>query len=231
MALEDIPTTPVLRVLSFRPRENGSAFDAALRTEVMPDFVALPGLLEVHVGRRGSDDSGERVIVSVWDDDRAMRAALGDGPAEGRFHPELTTRIADEELRVVPLHAGLRHTGRGPAAVLRVFRGRADPGSSVDFRAAARTELRRLCAQPAFSGAFFGMDESGSFVTATTWLDWSAIEAWTGGDITRSGRSFGSPLDYEGDASHYEILPDVGHPPRASVASGWEDLVKSEVGA
>ena len=65
----------VLRVFRFRPV--GSEFDGFLRTEMLPDVRRLPGLLDVHVGRRDQESGGDRIVATVWESRAAMIATVG----------------------------------------------------------------------------------------------------------------------------------------------------------
>ena len=58
-----------LRLSTFRPARVG--FDGLLRDTLVPELLAFPQLVDLHVGRQGPDETGARLVASknphYWD--------------------------------------------------------------------------------------------------------------------------------------------------------------------
>ena len=65
----------VIRLSCFRSAR--AEFDQVLRTVMLTDLRRMDGLLDVHVGRRGPDQLGDRIVASIWTDRNAMVAGMG----------------------------------------------------------------------------------------------------------------------------------------------------------
>jgi len=212
----ELPNDPILRLFSFRPVEPGSIFDARLRDIVLPRFVALDGLADTFVGRQGPDETGERLIVSVWESVAQMEAALRDGGRGGRFELELAAEVSDPVVEVLPLRVSIVEAGAASATILRVFRGQvleADLERYVEaVRAGAEAGIERGHGPLAL---YMGVAPAGRFVTVSAWTDWPSIELATGGDVDHPIATRHSRLIVAWSAQHYEILPNAaGRPVR-----------------
>ena len=196
----------VLRVFSFRPVR--SAFDAVLRDVMVPDLRRFPDLLDLHLGRRGPDELGPRLIASVWSSRDAMVDAVGEGFDPPVFHPEFIDETEDRTLEILPLAISLRFERPAPPRIMRATRGRIRPGERTAYIEEARigtladVEARRG-PLALHLGTGPGDDD---FLTVSVWENWSDIEAATGGDIGRPIATRHPERIVDWDASHYEII-------------------------
>ena len=198
---------PVIRLFRFRPAR--VEFDQILRTEMLPDLRSLPGLLDVHVGRQGPDELGERIVASTWTDRASMVAGMGASLVEPVFHPERLAATMDRTLEVHDLEIVLQFDVKREPTLLRLFRGVVRTGELWPYVEQAR--IGTLADADAGRGPcalYLAADPPDRFVTVSLWPDWTAIETATGGDVRRpiatkdSGRIVGM------DVSHYEVVPD-----------------------
>src|SRR5256714_7967024 len=118
----------ILRLFVFRPLGSGAELDAALRDEVLPDFLSAGGILDAYVARNGTDVAGERVIASMWESHDAMAAELGEASVIGRFHPERVEELTSSRLDILPLAVAIRHDREEPPIILRAYHGLVRPG-------------------------------------------------------------------------------------------------------
>jgi hypothetical protein len=197
---------PVLRLFSFRPVH--SAFDAVLRDVMVPDLRLFPELLDLHLGRRGPDELGPRLIASVWSSRDSMITAVGRDFDPPVFHPEYLDETADRVLEVLPLPLSLRFERSAPPRIMRALRGSIRPGERPAYVEEAR--MGTLADVQAGRGPLAlhlgtgpGDDD---FVTVSVWESWSDIEAATGGDIARPIATRHPERIVDWDASHYEII-------------------------
>ena len=123
-----LPDGAVLRLFRFRPAHG--EFDRTLRTEMLPDLRKLPGLIDVHVGRHGSSELGDRIVASIWQDRDSMVRAIGGSLSTSTFHPEHMSETTDQVLEVHELAFAFRFAPPSAATVLRLFRGASGPASS-----------------------------------------------------------------------------------------------------
>ena len=110
-----LPDGAVLRLFQFRPAHG--EFDRTLRTEMLPDLRKLPGLIDVHVGRHGSSELGDRIVASIWQDRASMVRAIGGSLWTSTFHPEHLSETTDQVLEVhsSPSRSGSRHPRPRPS--------------------------------------------------------------------------------------------------------------------
>lgn len=204
----------VLRLFGFRPRGSGAELDAALRNEVLPDFLALGGILDAYVARSSADDDGERVIASIWESRDAMAAELGESAVLGRFHPERLEELTSSRLDVMPVAVAVRYEREAAPAILRVYRGEvredeldlyvdeARSGTTAD----GKTNLGLIA-------LYLGTERPSRFITISAWGGWEAIETATGGNIRHPMATRNAVRIASGTAAHYEILPATTQPP------------------
>jgi hypothetical protein len=197
---------PVLRLFSFRPVQ--AAFDAVLREVMVPDLRLFPDLVDLHVGRRGPDELGPRLIASVWSSRTAMIAAVGEHFEPPTFHPEYLEATADRLLEVNPLAVSLRFERAAPARIMRALRGRIRPGEREAYveeaRAGTLADVEAGRGPIALHLAIGPSDDD--FLTVSIWESWSDIEAATGGDIERPIATRHPERIVDWDASHFEII-------------------------
>ena len=94
-----------------------------------------------------------------------------------------------------------------PMRVLRVFRGVVVEGALDRYLERARQGTQQDGARPDGPGAVaMGIARPDGFLTATTWPDWPAIAAATGGDIAQPLATRHRDLLREGSPVHYELL-------------------------
>ncbi len=195
----------VLRL--FRFRSVHPAFDEFLRTEMIPDLRRLPGLVDVHVGRRSDDQGGDRLVASIWTDREAMTAAVGATIDESTFHPERLSDTTDRTLQVLDLDIGLTFTPPEPPRLLRVFRGVVRSGELDAYIVGARAGTEADAAAGRGPCALYlAADPPDRFVTVSLWPSWRAIELATGGDIHRPTTTKDSSRLMSMDIDHYEVV-------------------------
>lgn len=210
----------VLRLFRFRP--SGVGFDAIMRDEIIPDLLALPGLLDVHVGRQGPNEVGERIVASIWTSRDAMATGVGEDFDPPMFHPEHLDRTTDRRLEWLSLDAHLRFTTPAAAAVgviIRLGRGQVRPDQLHDYVA----EVRRGTRLDAEAGhgplvLYLATTPPDRFLTLSVWASWVALEQATGGDLRRPVATRHEERIVAFEASHYECLPNLG-PPAPAVSS------------
>jgi heme-degrading monooxygenase HmoA len=204
-----LPDGSVIRLFRFRPAH--AEFDRILRTEMLPDLRKLPGLVDVHVGRHGSSELGDRVVASVWQDRDAMVRAMGASLSTSTFHPEQLAETTDQALEVHALAFGVRFGTPSAATVLRFFRGRVRRGELEPYieeslaGTIADTEAGR-----GPNAIYLAPAGSDRFVTLSLWRSWDAIETATGGDVHRPIVTKDPRRIVEMDVVHYEVIPEVG---------------------
>lgn len=196
----------VLRLFRFRPAR--SAFDGILREVMLPDLRRLPGLVDLHLGRRGPDELGPRLLATVWASHRSMVESVGEDFDRPVFHPEFLAETTERELEISPLAISMPLEGSGSPRILRTLRGQILPGQRDVYVEQARNGYlgdveagRGPLAIHLGTGP--GDDE---FVTLSVWDSWAAVEAATGGDIRRPMATRHSELIVRWDAAHFEII-------------------------
>jgi hypothetical protein len=199
-----------LRVVTFQAVGPDSAFDAALRSDVLPELVAQPDVVDAWPGRRGTGD-GSHVIVSTWADGwsgdpaHAPDLALLRGP---NLAPLGGVEIVSVEQLEIAVHA--RFTRPEPARVLRVFRGATRPGELSDYVDEARagmTEDSRI--NDGLVSFVLGHDGVDRFVSASTWTGWPAIESATGGNTRQPFATRNTRRLADFRIVHLELLPEA----------------------
>ncbi|HEU4674015.1 MAG TPA: hypothetical protein VFS32_14080 [Candidatus Limnocylindrales bacterium] len=196
----------VLRLFRFRPVQ--PAFDRTLRDIMLPDLVALPGVRAIHLGRQGPDETGERVVASVWDSPAAMIAAVGESFDAPTFHPEFIDDTTDKRLDVVPLRLAFEPRQPIEERVVRVVFGRTKPGARDDYIGLVERGTRSdLAAGSGPRALYLGVRDADRFVTVSVWGHWSAIARATGGSVLAPGATRHDELLLEWTVVHYEAVP------------------------
>jgi hypothetical protein len=207
---------PVLRI--FRCRPSRVAFDNVLRDVFVPDLLSYPAVRDVLVGRMGPEETGERLVASVWESARAMLTAMGDDIEASRFHPEYLDATTDRTLEVLPLAVCERWPDDRPVTILRLSRGTVRPSSLGEYVKAARDGALadRKDQGPV---AFYLATVPSGFVTLSSWSSWAAIEAATGADTTAPISTRHNELISDFAAEHFEALPLARRPSSRAMAS------------
>jgi hypothetical protein len=204
----------ILRLYGFRPLGSGAALDAALRDEVLPERLALPGILDAYVGRQGDGGVAERVIASIWESREAMAAELGESSAIGRFRPERLEELTSSRLDILPVSVAVRMERADPPVILRVYRGLVHEGQLEAYVEEARSgSLADAESNPGLIALYLGTEPPARFITVSAWTGWTAIETATGGDIRHPMVTRNAVRIASGGAAHYEILPSTNRPP------------------
>jgi len=204
----------ILRLYGFRPLGSGSELDAALRDDVLPERLALPGIVDAYAGRQGNGAVAERVIASIWESREAMAAELGESSAIGRFHPERLEDLTSSRLDILPVGFAVRMERADPPVILRVYRGVVHEGQLDVYIEEARTgTLADADSNPGLIALYLGIMPPASFITVSAWTGWTAIETATGGDIRHPMVTRNAVRIASGGAVHYEILPSTKRPP------------------
>jgi heme-degrading monooxygenase HmoA len=199
------PEGRVLRLVHFRPIR--SEFDGFLRTDLIPDLRRLPGLIDVHVGRRSDDQGSDRLVASIWSDRDAMVAAVGADLGESTFHPERLAETTDRTLQVLDLDIVLTFDPPKAPTLMRLFRGVVRAGELDAYIDVARTGTQAdAVAGRGPYALYLAADPPDRFVTVSLWPSWQAIELATGGDIHRPMTTKDSSRLVDMDIAHYEIV-------------------------
>jgi hypothetical protein len=200
----------ILRLLTFRTAGGSPAFDVALRDDVLPELEEHRGLVDAYAARRGSAETGERVVASMWESRTAMTAALGDGPELDRLRPLHAEQARDDRLEVLEIAFGLRMERAAEPRLLRVFRGEtAADGLEAYVDEVHVGAMRDAQAFEGMIGLYLAVAPPTSFVTVSAWVDWESIEAATGGTIKRPIATRHPDRLVAATVAHYEILPDT----------------------
>jgi heme-degrading monooxygenase HmoA len=196
----------VIRLFRFRPVR--SAFDGILREVMLPDLRRMPGLVDVHLGRRGPDDLGPRLLATVWASHESMVEAVGEGFDRPIFHPEYLQETTDRELEFMPLAISMASDGSATATILRTLRGQVVPGQrDVYIEHAREGYLADIDAGRGPLAIHIGTGPGDDdFVTLSVWRSWDTLEAATGGDIRRPMATRHPELIVQWDAAHFEII-------------------------
>jgi hypothetical protein len=212
----------ILRLFGFQPLGSGAELDAALREEVLPDFLAAAGVLDGYVARNGTGVAGERVIASIWGSRDAMAAELGEAAVVGRFQPELVEDLTSSRLDILPLAISVRHDREEPPIILRVYRGMVRPDELEAYVEEARGGTF-LDAQTneGLVALYLATEPPARFITVSAWTDWDSIARATGGNVRQPMATRNAARIAEGSVTHYEILPATERPPaRKAMAVG-----------
>lgn len=167
----------------------------------------MAGLLDVAAGRHGPDELGPRIVASVWASTDVMEAAVRRQPGSAAF--TAPPDAMDALVESLPLDVAFRAEPIRMPRVVRAFAGQVRPGSLAAYIDAARAGtlvddaagrgpcalyLARLASDP------------DRFMTISTWSDWAAIEAATGGDIRRPVATRHPERLVAWEATHFESL-------------------------
>jgi hypothetical protein len=195
----------VLRLFLARPVR--LAFDTVIRDEMGPDLRALDGVIAVWIGRQGPDELGDRALISLWESEAAMLAAMGEDIERSRFHPEHLAETVQRRLEVLPVLVEMGTQRATTAAILRIARGRlatidlatyardVQAGASRDLERGRGPETLILCA-----------DGDDRFVTVSTWADWDALATATGASIDHPVRTREQHAIEGFTAAHLELI-------------------------
>jgi hypothetical protein len=199
-----------IRLLTFRPTESQSLVDRDIRAAVASGRFGGPGQRHLMVGRRGSDAEGERVIVSVWDDDGSMAAWAGGPFNEIVAEQALIPAIEVRALEIMPVAVALGLVQPVEPQVLRIFRGDVREGELDAYVDEARTgTIADIEAGHGPHALYLAVDPPTAFLTVSLWGDWEAIERATGGDIRRPVATRHADRLSRGTAQHYEVVTDI----------------------
>jgi hypothetical protein len=196
-----------------RFRTTRPAFDAVLRTTVLPRTRARSGNVAVFAGRQGPDEIGARLLASLWipaassNGPGAPAAAGSEADAGAEDALDGTAGQSTEVMPVVLLRLAAAPLATG---ILRVARGHLrdlDVASYAQDVSRDITGIQALSAGP--SDLVMATPGEGSFVMLTTWRDWSAIEAATGASISEPLRTKQLPALESFEADHFELLSEL----------------------
>jgi hypothetical protein len=200
-----------LRVFTFEPSQAG-VIDSILRDQVMPALCQQAGILDAYAARHGPDESGQRVVASVWNAEQAMAAGAIEGDIISRAGGELADP-GRTGVDMLPVDVRLSFERTDPARILRVFRGWVREGG---VHAYAR-DVETGATDDASGGVglvalYLGALSTDRFITVSAWTSWEAIEAATGGNLERPiATRFPDRIGIE-DVCHYEIVPGTTRP-------------------
>jgi hypothetical protein len=207
----------ILRLFGFRPLGSGAELDTALRDEVLPEFLAAPGILDAYVARSGTGLAGERVIASMWESRDAMAAQPDEAAVIGRVHPELVEELTSSRLDVLPLVFSVGHERQAPPIILRIYRGLVRPGELDAYVQEARDgTLLDAATNEGLVALYLGAERPCRFITVSAWTDWESIARATGGNVRQPMATRNAARIADGSPTHYEILPATRRPPARS---------------
>jgi hypothetical protein len=208
----------VIRIFRFRPAL--PAFDANLRTEMIPELRRKRGLVEVWVGRRGPDETGPRAIVSVWASAEAMIEAVGESFDRPVFFPEYLDQSTDRSLEWCPVTFGFASDDPQPPTILRVAEGSVRLGELeayvADVRQGTQTDAEAGHGPRAL---YLAARPPTDFIAASVWRDWPTVERATGGTVVHPEVTRQSHRLTAWNVAHYEIVPLETEPQRRGVES------------
>jgi hypothetical protein len=90
-----------------------------LRDVVVPRVLECETLIAVDVGRKGPDQSNERIMASIWESGAAMREAIAMTSSPRHFDFEITAEASDASVEVLPLSLTVANDSDEPAQILR----------------------------------------------------------------------------------------------------------------
>jgi heme-degrading monooxygenase HmoA len=177
---------------------------------MLPDLRKLPGLVDVHVGRHGSSELGDRIVASVWQDGDAMVRAMGESLSTSTFHPEHMSETTDQVLEVHQLAFAIRFGPPSAATVLRLFRGTVRPGELEPYIEEAHAgTIADTEAGRGPNAIYLAPVDADRFVTLSLWPSWDAIETATGGDVHRPIVTKDPRRIVDMAVIHYEVIPEI----------------------
>lgn len=201
-------TAPVIRILRLRPARVG--FDGVLRA-AMPALRASAGLLDIAAGRHGPDELGPRIVASVWVSSEVMAAAVRSQP--GSVALAAPPDALDASVESLALDVVFEAEPPRTPRLVRAFAGQVRPGTLAAYIDAARagTLIDDAAGRGPCALYLAGLPaDPDRFVTISTWSDWAAIEAATGGDIRRPTATRHSERLVAWEATHFESLEILG---------------------
>lgn len=201
-------TAPVIRILRFRPA--GVGFDGVLRA-ALPALRASAGFLDVAAGRHGPDELGPRIVASVWVSTEAMDAAVRSHPGSAAL--AAPADAMDVTVESFALDVAFQAEPPRTPRVVRAFAGQVRPGTLAAYVDAARagTLVDDAAGRGPCALYLAGLpSDPDRFVTISTWSDWAAIGAATGGDIRRPVATRHPELLASWEATHFESLEISG---------------------
>jgi hypothetical protein len=203
--VEGVAEGPVLRLFRFRPAH--AAFDGVLREVMLPDLLTCPGLRAVLAGRQGPDETGERLVASIWESETAMADAVGLTFDEPKFHREHLPDTVARRLDILPIAFTVDVPSAAPPTLIRLLVGRAKPGRLDEYlgavRSGARSDIESGSGPLALYLARTGSD---GFVTLSAWAAWSTVAQATGGSTRAPDATRHTELLEAWTPSHYEAI-------------------------
>ena len=199
---------PVIRLFRFRPAL--VEFDKTLRTIMVPDLRRMDGLIDVHVGRHGAEQLGDRIVATIWTDRPSMKRRSGRRWRTRRSIPiGCPTRRASSSRSASSTSCSGSRAGRRRRSSA-CSAARSSPGELAAYIEEARAgTLADVEAQRGPAALYLAADPPDRFLTLSLWPDWSAIERATGGDVHRPMSTKDSARIVDMDIVHYEVVTDA----------------------
>lgn len=197
---------PVLRIFRCRPLRAG--FDQTLRDVLLPDMLARPGLSVVYVARQGPDESGDRLVASVWSSVEAMATAMDEDAECSTLHAVRLGETTERRLEVLPVTHAL-HGAEADPTVLRLARGATRDGELDAYTRQVMDGVGLdLEAGHAPIALYYVARPPTDFVTLTVWRRWDDLAIATGTALDRpiSTRTMDHLATF--DVEHFEVLPE-----------------------
>ena len=192
-----------------------AVFDSAVRDVLVPGYLGTAGIVDVLVGRNG--ETGERVIVSVWEDDRAPDGSANGSSGLGSLEA-VDERIPSGDARVLPIAVSIRSAQRDCAPhVIRLFEGSVHEGELSPYIENVREGASLDAAAGGLIALYLAPDGDRGFVTVSAWTDWGAIERATGGDIHQPARTRHTERLESWTVRHFEAVELASSTPRSAV--------------
>ena len=196
----------------FHCRPTAPAFDDAIRSAIVPDLARRNGLEHVWAARQGPDESGIRIVASVWSSSDAMDAAFRDG-ASGDRGAEDHPGVGEPRAETFPVLRVIADDAPLEAGILRVARGVVRDMDADQYAASVLEGVEEDLRDGHGPRALvLGRAGERAFVAVSAWTDWTHIEAATGATIRDPIRTRRRTELTSFEAQHLELLTAKGSP-------------------
>ncbi len=197
---------PVLRIFRCRPLRAG--FDQILRDVLLPDLLGRPGLSIVYVARQGPDESGDRLVASVWPSAEAMASAVDEDAECSTLGRERLGETLERRLEVLPI-AYAMHDPEPAPTVLRLARGATREGELDAYtRQLVEGVGLDIASGHAPTALYYATRPPTDFVTLTLWRLWEDVAVTTGTELDRPISTRATDHLTTFDVEHFEVLPE-----------------------
>lgn len=215
-----------MRLLTFTSTGVGELTDQYLRGQLRDALRAQAGLRCLFAGRGAGEPGGRRVVATLWDEGAINAHALAQ-----LLPAEAAGPVGEPSVELFDV--ALEHSAGAweSATILRIFRGRAQPGLLETYLADVRSgTLQDVSQGHGPLGLFLARTRPDEFLTLSVWSSWSDIEQATGGSFRQPFATRRANQLAGAAAEHLEIVPhstlvvpggeDRQRPPLANPVAG-----------